>query len=167
MRGDGLHREAWEHWPSLLDRWSGPADVLDVGSYNVNGCLRPLVEGRGWSYTGLDQVAGPNVDVVSDDPYRFPFGDGHFDVVVSSSTMEHVEAVWLWVPELARVLKPGGMLAIVTHTSWPYHPHPVDTWRIMPDGMRYLFDLTKCLERYDVSMYCKTDIHGVAWKVAT
>jgi SAM-dependent methyltransferase len=160
-----MHREAWEQWPRLLDKWPhGKANVLDVGSYNVNGCLRPLIETRGWDYLGLDQSPGPNVDVVTTNPYSFPLDDGQFDIVVSSSTMEHVEAIWLWVPELVRVLRPGGMLAIITHVQWEYHPFPVDTWRIMPDGMRFLFDLTRQLENYDIRIYCSTDIYGVAWR---
>ncbi len=94
-------------------RGDGSVWALDVGAYDVNGTYRPLVEGSGWRYTGLDVAAGPNVDVVTADPYKFPFDDGAFDVVLSGSTMEHVEAIWLWVPELARVLKPGGLLVLV------------------------------------------------------
>ena len=161
-----MHKEALEKWPSLLDRWVGDYNpkILDVGSYNVNGCLRPLVEMRGWSYIGLDMVAGPNVDIISPLPYKFPFQDGLFDIVISSSTLEHVEKPWLWMPELARVLKPGGMLAVLTHTCWAYHAHPVDCWRFLPDGFRVLFDLCECLERYDIQMYCSTDIYGLAWR---
>jgi ubiquinone/menaquinone biosynthesis C-methylase UbiE len=107
---------------------------------------------------------GKNVDIVSTDPYRFPFDRALFDIVISGSTMEHVQAIWLWVPELVRMLKPRGLLAIITHTQFVYHPHPVDCWRIMPDGMRYLFDLTGQLENYEIEMYSKNDISGVARK---
>jgi SAM-dependent methyltransferase len=143
------------------------ADVLDVGSYNVNGTFRPLVEQRGWNYTGLDTVAGPNVDVVAQDPFTFPFDGDIFDVVISGSTMEHVTAIWRWVPELVRVLKPGGLLAIHTHWKFPEHRYPVDCWRIMPDGMRYLFDMTRCLRDYDIRIANDMDIIGTAWKRST
>jgi SAM-dependent methyltransferase len=139
--------------------------VLDVGSFDVNGNFRNSVTNRGWHYTGLDMVAGPNVDVVALSEYDFPFEDNSFDIVMSGSTMEHVNALWLWIPELTRVLKRGGMLAIITHTHWPYHPHPVDCWRIMPDGMKFLFDLSGNLARYQIEMYCPTDISATAWKV--
>jgi hypothetical protein len=33
--------------------------------------------------------------------------------VISGSTMEHVARPWRWVPELVRILRPGGLLAIV------------------------------------------------------
>lgn len=160
-----MHREAWDAMTGLLARFERrDADVLDVGSYDVNGTYRPMVEGHGWRYTGLDQAAGPNVDVVTADPYGFPFADDRFDLVMSGSTMEHVEAIWRWVPELVRVLKPGGMLAIVTHWQFPEHRYPVDCWRIMPDGMKYLFDLTGRLERYSIGIVSQYDIAGLAWK---
>jgi SAM-dependent methyltransferase len=114
------------------------AKVLDVGSYAGSGSYKPLVESLGWDYTGLDLIPGPGVDVVSMDPYRYPFDDETFDVIISGSTMEHVQAIWRWVPELYRLLKDGGYLAICTVTCWKLHQHPLDCWRIMPDGMTYL-----------------------------
>lgn len=163
-----MHKEAYAQMDKLLGRWDrGPAKVLDVGSYDVNGNYRALVVDRGWNYTGTDITPGRNVDVVSPNPYSFPFDNDSFDIVMTGSTMEHVEAIWLWVPELVRVLCPDGMLAIITHTHWAYHPHPVDCWRIMPDGMRYLFDLTGRLHGYDILMYCATDISATAWKTVT
>jgi len=161
-----MHPEAYLQMGKLLDKWKwGKANVLDVGSYNVNGTYRGLVMDRGWKYTGIDIVPGPNVDVVVSNPYKFPYLDNVFDIVISGSTMEHVKAIWQWVPELARLVRPEGMLAIITHTQWMYHPHPVDCWRIMPDGAKYLFDLSGCLTGYEISMYCSTDISMLAWKV--
>lgn len=161
-----MHAEALGEMGRLLCHYmSRHADVLDVGSLDVNGSYRGLVEKRGWHYTGLDLTAGKNVDVVAEQPYAYPFADGSFDVVISGSTAEHVAMPWLWVPELARLLRPGGMLAIITHTSWMLHRFPCDYWRFMPDGLRLLFDLAGCLGRYDIHMYNATDIYGVAWKV--
>lgn len=140
--------------------------VLDVGSLDVNGTYRPLIEHMGWQYIGLDTEQGANVDIVTPDPYHYPFNDTTFDVVLSGSTMEHVEAIWLWLPELVRVLKPGGLLAILTHWQFPEHRYPVDCWRIMPDGMRYLFNSTGVLFDYDIRIVSDTDIIGSAYKAA-
>ena len=160
-----MHPESYALMDEMLRRTScTSADVLDVGSYNVNGTFRPLVEQRGWNYTGLDTVAGPNVDIIAQDPFAFTFDDDAFDVVLSGSTMEHVTAIWRWVPELVRVLKPGGLLAIHTHWKFPEHRYPVDCWRIMPDGMRYLFDMTRWLHDYDIRIANDMDIIGTAWK---
>lgn len=163
-----MHQEAYIAMTACLNmvRGDGAKNVLDVGSYDVNGNYRSLVEDRGWTYTGLDLVAGPNVDVVAEKPYKFGLRGASYDVVMSGSTMEHVEAIWLWVPELARLLKVGGMLAIVTHWQFPEHRYPVDCWRIMPDGMRYLFDQTGVLEDYTIGIVSQFDIAGVAYKKA-
>lgn len=162
-----MHKESYELMNEMLGHISGgdSLNVLDVGSYNVNGTFRPLVENRGWRYTGVDTIAGPNVDVVTVNPFLFPFDDGTFDVVISGSTMEHVTAIWEWLPELVRVLRPGGFLAIHTHWKFPEHRYPVDCWRIMPDGMRYLFDMTAKLRDYRIRMANDMDIIGSAWKV--
>lgn len=160
-----MHPESYALMAQMLRRVSWPAaTVLDVGAYDVNGTFRPLVEGRGWTYTGLDVAAGPNVDVVSEDPYHFPFEDNAFDVVISGSTMEHVQAIWLWVPELVRVLRPGGYLALHTHHTFPEHRYPLDCWRVMPDGMRYLLDMTGQLERYTIRIANPMDIVATAYK---
>lgn len=160
-----MHKEAANQMTYLLNHYQEEyANVLDVGSFDVNGNYRNHVELRGWKYTGLDLVPGKNVDVVAFTPYSYQFEDDVFDIVISGSTMEHVKNLQLWVSELSRVLKPKGMLAIITHTHWNYHPHPVDCWRIMPDGMRYLFDMTGLLHNYDIDMYCSTDISAIAWK---
>ena len=139
--------------------------VLDVGSLDVNGSYRELIESYGWQYTGLDVRPGRNVDVVSDDPFRFPFADDAFDVVISGSTMEHVTRPWLWVPELARVVRPSGLVAIVTHWSFEEHRYPLDCYRYLPDGMRELFDLAGTLGRYDIRIASNTDIVASAIKV--
>jgi len=137
--------------------------VLDVGSRDINGSYRRLIEVRGWCYTGLDIEDGVNVDVVAD-PYEYPFEADRFDVVLCGSTMEHVERPWLFVPELTRVLKPGGLLALVTHWQFPVHNHPGDCYRFLPDGMRVLFDDTGKLTEYDIRIVNDTDIIGSALK---
>ncbi len=162
-----MHWGAMEAMQTALNRAQlCGGQALDVGSLNVNGTYRPLVEGMGWQYVGLDLVAGRNVDVVADDPYRYPFADDYFDVVLSGSTMEHVKSIWRWIPELVRVLKPGGLLAILTHWQFPEHRYPVDCWRIMPDGMLHLFDQTWSLTSYDIRIISETDILASAYKYA-
>lgn len=160
-----MHRESYQLMGKMLKRWSNSAHVLDVGSFNVNGSLRPLAEERGWEYVGVDMREGPNVDIVSPSPHKLPFSESEFDIVLSASTLEHVERPWLLVPEMARVLKPGGMMVVYTHCSWPYHPFPQDYWRFFPETIRLLFDLSNCLTDYEIKMVNKDkDIYGLAWK---
>lgn len=160
-----MHPESYQLMGQMLRRCNKVgASVLDVGSMDVNGTFKPLVLGRGWDYVGLDLALGPNVDVVATNPYEFPFPDNSFDVVISGSTMEHVTAIWRWLPELVRVLTPGGFLAIHTHWQFYEHRYPVDCWRIMPDGMQFLFDETHRLEQYEIRIANHMDIIGCAFK---
>ena len=171
-----MHSEGYAAIRDLVARfaaeWSGagPAAVLDVGSLDYNGSYRPLIEARGWQYTGLDLKPGRNVDIVSRDPYAYPLPAGSFDLVISGSTMEHVKAIWLWVPELVRVCRPGGMVGIVTHWSFVEHRWPdlgiLDYWRILPDGLRALFEASGDLERIQVGIVSEYDTAGSAWKRA-
>lgn len=160
-----MHKESMQLMRQMLGRCTFErASVLDVGAFDVNGNFRGLVTGRGWQYTGLDQTAGPNVDIVAEDPFHYPFNDGAFDVVISGSTMEHVTAIWRWVPELVRVLRPGGFLALHTHWQFPEHRYPLDCWRFMPDGLRFLFDETGVLTDYDIRIANHMDIVASAFR---
>jgi SAM-dependent methyltransferase len=106
--------------------------VLDVGSLDVNGTLRPFVP-PGMDYCGADMAAGPNVSLVLDDPYRLPFAD-EFDIAVSTSCFEHAEFFWLLFAEMARVVKPNGFIYMSAPVQGPVHRHPVDCWRFYPDA---------------------------------
>ena len=116
-----------------------PMRVLDVGSLDVNGSLRPLFPGC--HYTGADLKRGKNVDLVLRKPYHWPeIESGSFDVVVSSQVAEHVPRPWEWIKEIARVLKPGGIVYLCSPNTMPYHEYPVDCWRIWPAGMSALLE---------------------------
>lgn len=116
---------------------TAPVRVADVGSYDVNGTFRDLFPHC--EYVGVDITAGPNVDrVVRPED----FGEGGFDVVVSGSCMEHVEDVRQWAMQCIGLAKPNGLFCIVAphgNTVVAEHRHPVDCWRIFPDGMRWAF----------------------------
>ena len=89
-------------------------------------------------YIGMDRIEGKNVDIVSKDPYRFPFTNQEFDIVVSSSTFEHDEMFWLTFNEMERVLSKGGYMYINTPNRGNYHGYPGDCWRFMKDAYKAL-----------------------------
>ena len=114
-------------------------DILDVGSYDTNtGNYRELFNKPNWNYTGLDIISGPNVDIVLEDPYKFPFSNNHFDLVISGSAFEHIEFFWLTFQEMTRVLKAPGYIFLHAPSRGPEHNHPVDCWRFYPGGFRAL-----------------------------
>lgn len=111
--------------------------LLDVGSLDVNGSLRDVAP-TGASYTGMDLSEGPGVDIVLDDPHRFPLNADSFDLVVSSSCFEHDLFYWLTFLEIVRVLKDGGLFYLNVPSNGFYHRYPDDYWRFYPDAAKAL-----------------------------
>lgn len=142
----------------------GSGTVLDVGSFDVNGTYRPIVDAVGLRYVGVDIVPGPNVDVVSSSPKDLPFDDGDFDVVISGQMLEHCEFPQEIVCEMRRVLRDGGWLIINTHHSFPEHRFPKDYWRFMKDGLELLLHNAGEWSHIDVHYIDDRDIQAIAQK---
>ena len=86
-----------------------------------------------------DRVKGPNVDIVTKAPYEFGI-ETQYDVVVSGNCLEHVENPFLWIKEVEKITKSGGLVCIITPYSIGPHRFPVDCWRILPDAYSYLLE---------------------------
>lgn len=56
---------------------------------------------------------------VSGDATKMPFGDNSFDRIIVSEVLEHIPDDFAALAELARVLKPGGVLAVTVPTFLP------------------------------------------------
>lgn len=113
--------------------------VLEVGSLDVNGSLRPLFPRA--RYVGVDMRQGPGVDnrCLAG---ALPFGTGAFDVVVCTEMLEHDPSPWRSLPEMARVLRGGGhMLLSARGIGFPLHDFPSDYWRFTVDGICVLLDV--------------------------
>ena len=111
-------------------------NVLDVGSYNVNGSYKELFEEEKFSYIGLDMEQGPNVDIVPKSTYEWSeIEDDTYDVVISGQAFEHIEFFWLTMEEIVRVTKKGGLICIIAPNGFEEHRYPVDCWRFHTDGM--------------------------------
>ena len=106
--------------------------ILEIGSLSVNSNIRKIFEE--FDYTGVDIVKGDNVDIVIQDPYKFPFENNKFDLVISISTFEHTEFFWLSYLEILRILKPDGLFFLNAPSNSKYHRHDSDNWRFYPDS---------------------------------
>lgn len=65
----------------------------------------------------------PTSVVVRGDALRLPFAAAHFDRIICSEVLEHVSDPHQATAELARILKPGGLLAVSVPTpctEWAY-----------------------------------------------
>jgi SAM-dependent methyltransferase len=117
----------------LLLRGDPGRKVLNAGA--GQGSFTQLLERRGFDVTSTDasppavavlerRVEGPALEA---DVTALPFADASFDAVVLGEVLEHVPDDRKAVAEVARVLRPGGTLAL----SVPAHPRlygPSDRW---------------------------------------
>lgn len=171
-----MHQNSLRIMAGLLEKYAPKSGLcVDVGSYDVNGCYRPMVEQRGLKYVGLDIAAGPNVDIVIE-----PYGIGKTtsreivphsaDLVISGQCLEHVARPWEWIKDVASILDPGVPLIVIAPASWPHHRYPVDCWRIFPDGMRALLEFAglDVLEvgHHDSGMKGTKNVYVDCWGVA-
>lgn len=137
-----MHAQSFELMKYFVEKYldkNKKLEILEVGSYDVNGSYKSLFQNPNWNYYGLDIEKGPNVDFVSKSGYEFGV-DKEFDIVISGNCLEHVEAPWKWIKEVYKVTKKGGTVCIITPFSLGEHKFPLDCWRILPDGYKYLLE---------------------------
>jgi SAM-dependent methyltransferase len=112
--------------------------VLDVGSYCVEGhqSYRDFFNGDLFKYIGLDMAEGPNVTIRVKTPYQWnEVSDNFCDILISGQAFEHIEFPWITIREIARVVKPNGLICIIAPNGLGLHRYPVDCWRYYSDGM--------------------------------
>lgn len=74
------------------------------------------------------------------DGHTLPFQDGHFDSVFSSEVFEHIFNLPEILPELNRVMKPGGKILVSCPFALGEHEAPADFARYTSFAMRHLFE---------------------------
>jgi SAM-dependent methyltransferase len=80
----------------------------------------------------------PTVDVLAVNQ-RLPFQDAVFDAVLSLNVLEHVTDPFACAAELARVLKPGGLLYCCIPFLQPEHGYPHHYFNATRSGLAQLF----------------------------
>jgi SAM-dependent methyltransferase len=70
---------------------------------------------------------------ITTDPYRLPFSDGFFDVVISTSVFEHAQNKTDCMHEIHRVLREGGISMHLFPSKWrlfvePHIKVPLVSW---------------------------------------
>lgn len=128
----------------LLDEipWQGSEIVLDVGCGNgilLLSALKRLTTGRGIGIDIWTEGSGDNrpeafkanakiegvadrVTLQNEDARNLPYENETFDVIISGLTMHHMKAETdKAMNEMARVLKPGGWMAIYDEPSTVFY----------------------------------------------
>jgi hypothetical protein len=117
-------------------------DVLEVGSLDVNGSVRPYVQRlHPRTYVGVDIALGERVDeVVAAENLVDRFGLYRFDVVISTEMLEHAEhwrdALW----SMMAVTAPSGLMFVTTRSpGFGRHDWPGDFWRYTMEDLVWLW----------------------------
>lgn len=127
-----MHVAAYEYVSKAAAEHGPFGRVVELGSCDMNGSVRPLFAGA--DYIGVDIQAGPGVDVVDDGTW-VPAGPA--DCVVVAEVFEHTPD-WPQILRRARGwLRPGGLL-IVTCAGPGRRPHSgIDGRRRLHPGEHY------------------------------
>jgi SAM-dependent methyltransferase len=136
----------------LMDKHGVPArdaTVLDFGcsSGRVLRHFETEHRERGWKPKGVDVQALPVEWIRRHLPKHFevsacsvfphlPFEDNSLDAIYGISVFTHIKYLWdMWVQELRRVLKPGGLLLMSIHAepAWEYYHRDRDVSYVKPN----------------------------------
>jgi hypothetical protein len=133
---ESMHGTSYENARFFFNKFAGDIDpkdatIVEFGSQDINGSIREVIP-ESVRFIGVDCFPGKHVDIVTNDPYKVDLPNEYADIVVSSSTLEHVQFFWLLFMEMIRIVKKGGLIYIQAPSSGPYHPCPVDCWRFYP-----------------------------------
>lgn len=143
--------------------------VLEVGSksYHAHDTFHSLFPSVMFDYIGLDISEGDNVNFVPKNIYVWDeLPADQFDVAVSGQTFEHNPYFWATFCEMARVLKPGGLLFVVAPGGGAVHRYPYDCWRFYPDSWPALAALSglTLLESYFECDTLGRAVRGGEWR---
>jgi SAM-dependent methyltransferase len=128
--------------------------ILEVGSREVTGSSNAREKFSQAEYVGFDYYAGPNVDVVGDaHKLSSYFKEGEqFDLIYSSACFEHFAMPWLVAPEIAKLLKVGGIVFVETHFSYSAHERPWNFFQFSDMALQTLFSPALGFECLDSGM---------------
>lgn len=117
-----------------------PQPVVEIGSLQVPGQegyadLRPLFPNK--LYFGIDMCKGLGVDVIADGE-QLSLRDASVGTFVIIDTLEHVKLPWKVFDNIARALKPDGVVIATSVMDFPIHNYPGDYWRFTPEGLKLL-----------------------------
>lgn len=142
------HRTAADSAPYLLPHLRAGMSLLDVGcgpatiTTDLAETVAPgRVVGLDGAPAALEAAAGTlearglaeAVELVTGDVHALPFEDGAFDVVHAHQVLQHVADPVTALREMARVARPGGIVAardaVYSAMTWFPKPPGMETWR--------------------------------------
>ncbi|MFZ5803165.1 MAG: class I SAM-dependent methyltransferase [Candidatus Omnitrophota bacterium] len=113
--------------------------VLEIGPEKPPSSLQQMARSFSPDWETADVSSECRPTHLMKNEYQIPLPDGLYDLVVACNVLEHVRKTWLWIKELTRVCKSGGLVITITPATWPFHEYPVDCWRVFPEALRTLY----------------------------
>lgn len=122
----------------VAPRAGGDLRAIEFGG--SNGFIQDL-------FQAVDYEVAPNAPAVDvQDLSMYPAAC--YDFVVLDEILEHVARPWVAVPEIHRILKPGGCLITSSPFMIAEHKVPFDYWRFTKDGLRVLLESFERVETF-------------------
>ena len=128
-----LQKEVAFYFDSLLRERGSEARILDLGCGTA--ATRVFLQSLGFRNIVCVDWMHENADFLVD-AHRMPFGDGHFDMIVSTAFLEHLYNPFVAFNEMARVLNQEGML-IASGSFWESW-HGKSCFHCTPAGLEIL-----------------------------
>lgn len=136
----------------LLGQLDNP-DVIEVGTLRSDPDFP--THHTAWAphgnWTRVDAYPGQDVDVVDDahtmESFRVVVGRAFggaaiteafpetFDAYVACSVYEHLRRPWKAMATAAGLVKPGGLVYVQTHQTFPLHGYPSDYFRFSKEAL--------------------------------
>lgn len=151
----------WDlYFAADLTPWLAGGKALDLGCFTGGRAVAWLERYRFASIAGVDvdpvfieaanafaAARGANASFRAGTGERIPHDDASFDAVLSFDVLEHVRDVRATLAECRRVLRPGGVLAVVFPGFWHPTEHHLSLVTRAP-FLHHLFGARACLEAY-------------------
>ncbi|MCS7292010.1 MAG: methyltransferase domain-containing protein [Gloeomargarita sp. SKYBB_i_bin120] len=114
-------------------------NVLEIGGVAKDWEFYPFDRQQMTVYCCMNLTAGAGVDVVADAHDPQATTANFWDVVLIFNVLEHCYDPARVIANIHTWLKPGGWCLALVPTAQRLHDRPADYWRLLPDGLRYLF----------------------------
>ncbi len=162
---------AWRGNTKLPDPFSGKGDALDIGC--GSGKSTSTLLDMGYRVSGIDfsseaieicrERFGDSISLSTGDVLDLPFQDGSFDYLTAVHVLEHIrdEDMTRASSEMARVLRPGGILFVRDFAPGDmregsrggsdidyFHRDPMGLITLLPDFNPISFDLVEERTRF-------------------
>ncbi len=141
LPSDGVNVTATQNFRVVAERLLAGTDaprVLVIGGSIDGEGIGALTTNARIALVHTDVAWGPRVNVLCD-IHNLPFADGSFDAVIAQAVLEHVVDPVAGVAEIARVLKPAGIVYAETPFMQQVHGGRYDFTRFTFLGHRRLF----------------------------